>query len=60
MLRWRAINAAAFVALLMLGADSGQVAATTQNFRQHGAIAHVHHNENRSVEILRQMLCHFA
>src|SRR5215470_10544236 len=60
MLRWRAVNAAAFVTLLVSGTDGGQVTATIQDFRQHAAIAHMHNNKNRSIDVLGQMLCHFA
>ena len=53
--RRRAVDMAAFVFLAVLGDHRRKISAATQDFRQHGFAADMHHNKNRSIEIFRQM-----
>src|SRR4051812_5515285 len=53
--RGGAVDMAAFVFLAVLGNDSRKISAATQDFRQHRFAADMHHHENRSIEIFRQM-----
>src|SRR3954464_6364052 len=53
--RGGAVDMAAFVFLAVLGNNSRKISAATQDFRQHGFAADMHHNKNRSIEILRQI-----
>src|SRR5262249_170421 len=50
-----AVNAAAFVAFFMFGNCSRKISAATQYFGQEACGTDVHHNKNRSIEVLRQM-----
>ena len=51
---------AAFVFFSLLGNHSRKISAVTQDFRQHGFAADVHHDKNRSIEIFRQMFGEFT
>src|SRR3954471_11113118 len=53
--RGGAVDMPAFIFLAVLGNDSRKISAATQDFRQHGFAADMHHNKNRSIEILRQI-----
>src|SRR5215470_19288122 len=51
-----AIDAAAFITFLMPRTNGRQISAATQNLGQHGLIADMHDDENRSIEFFWQAL----